>query len=58
MMKITALIVEDEHGHRHKFEGEGFVMTTSEQEKQPGGAMAKIIGLSVEAKLVVPKDGP
>lgn len=57
MMKITELTAVDSEGVEHKWEGWGFVMETTEQLKQPGGAMAKIVGLSVEAKLVVPNDG-
>jgi hypothetical protein len=54
-MKITKMVVTDEHGIEHEFEGtKGFVQVTSAQEKTPG--MAKITGKQVLANLFIPKE--
>ncbi len=56
MQRITKIIVTDASGSTQTFEGEGFLMTTSAQEKNPSGGMAKIVGTQVTANLFIPKE--
>lgn len=54
MIRIGKVVVTDDAGNEHTYEGEGFLMTTSAQEKTAG--VAKITGTQVTANLHVPKE--